>query len=281
MSGSIQSGSIRITGCGGQISANSWTKKREVSISRDPFVIGAQPLPEEVRMSHQPISYPADAGAATYLLTVRGKVAAPDVAGVRELHNATAGSPEGVAAARALGDLSHNVYSAAGDGGADEILFLDHWNSLTGFGQFFSDPQVQAGAGQLFAERDGAIWGATSGFGDFHLALPSGRSTPGVGMLRARVSSLEAAAAGFTAYAGATINIARRYGLASHSVWSRIANPGETVAPEIVGVDVWTDLEQMAEFYALRIGYEHLGPVFAGEPQTSVWQSAAGDWVEW
>ena len=44
-------------------------------------------------MSEQAVSYPADAGATTYLLTVRGKVAAPTVADVRELHNATAGAP--------------------------------------------------------------------------------------------------------------------------------------------------------------------------------------------
>jgi hypothetical protein len=77
-------------------------------------------------MSEQAVSYPADAGATTYLLTVRGKVAAPTVADVRELHNATAGAPQGIAAARSLGDLSHNVYSAVNDG-SDTILFIDHW----------------------------------------------------------------------------------------------------------------------------------------------------------
>ena len=231
-------------------------------------------------MSDQAVAYPADAGATTYLLTVRGKVAAPTVADVRELHNATAGAPQGVAAARSLGDLSHNVYSAVNDG-SDTILFIDHWNSLMGLGQFFGDPQVQAGAGQLFAERDAVVWGPTSGFGNHHLALPSGASVAGVGVLRVAVSSLDAAGAPFTAYAAATINTARRYGLASHSTWSRIASPGEPVAPEILGVDLWTDVEQMNAFYELRLGYEHLGPVFAGEPQTSVWQSAAGEWIEW
>src|SRR5690349_20811706 len=114
-------------------------------------------------MSDQVITYPADAGSATYLLTVRGKVTAPTIADVRELHNATAGAPEGVAAARALGDLSHNVYGV--EGGTDgEILFVDYWNSLSGLGQFFSDPQVQAGAGQLFTERDGVVWAPTNGF---------------------------------------------------------------------------------------------------------------------
>ncbi len=165
--------------------------------------------------------------------------------------------------------------------GSDTILFIDHWNSLTGLGQFFGDPQVQAGAGQLFAERDAVVWGPTSGFGNHHLALPSGRSVTGVGVLRVAVSSLDAAAAAFTAYAAATINTARRHGLVSHSTWARVDNPGEAVAPEILGVDLWTDVEQMNAFYELRLGHEHLGPVFAGEPQTSAWRSAAGEWSEW
>ena len=31
----------------------------------------------------------------------------------------------------------------------------------------------------------------------------------------------------------------------------------------------------------LGLGFDTLGPVFAGEPDTSVWQSASGDWTEW
>ena len=46
-----------------------------------------------------------------------------------------------------------------------EILFIDYWNSLSGLGQFFADPQVQEGASRLFAERDGVVWAPTSGFG--------------------------------------------------------------------------------------------------------------------
>jgi hypothetical protein len=45
------------------------------------------------------------------LLTVRGQVVPPTQAAVRELHNHQAGSDEGIAAARALGDLSHKVYT--------------------------------------------------------------------------------------------------------------------------------------------------------------------------
>jgi hypothetical protein len=231
-------------------------------------------------MSEQAISYPADAGATTFLLTVQGRVTAPAATDVRELHNATAGSPDGVAAARALGDLSHNVYTR-GDGSADELLFLDNWNSPTGMGQFFADPQVQAGAAKLWAEREGVLWAGTTGFGNFQLAIPSRRGVAGVGLLRVGVTSLEAAAAGFTAYASATINTSRRHGIVSHTTWSRVPDPGEEPAPEIIGVDLWMDVGQMREYYDLGLGYEQLGQAFAGQPQTSVWQSAPGDWVEW
>ena len=131
------------------------------------------------------VTYPADATATTYLFTLRGKVNTPTLADARELHNKTAGSADGIAAARALGDLSHNVYTSAGNrAGSDEILIIDYWNSPSGFGQFFADPQVQAGAELLFTEREGILWAPTSGFGDFHLALPSGASPAAVGLLR-------------------------------------------------------------------------------------------------
>ena len=101
------------------------------------------------------VTYPADATATTYLFTLRGKVNTPTVADARELHNKTAGSADGIAAARALGDLSHNVYTSAGNGaGSDEVLIVDYWNSPSGFGQFFADPQVQA-AGVAAPGSDG------------------------------------------------------------------------------------------------------------------------------
>lgn len=79
------------------------------------------------------VTYPADATATTYLFTLRGKVNTPTVADARELHNKTAGSADGIAAARALGDLSHNVYTSAGNGaGSDEVLIIDYWNSPAG-----------------------------------------------------------------------------------------------------------------------------------------------------
>jgi hypothetical protein len=226
-------------------------------------------------------AYPADAGAATYLLTVRGKATPPTAEETRKLHNSTAGHPAGVEAARSLGDLSHQVFTGYGDALAGQVLFIDFWNSLSGLGQFFGNPQVQAGASQLFSSRDTPVWAAASDFGGFHLTVPSGRQVAGVGLLRATVNSLDKAADAFTAYSAATINRSRRHGIVSHSVWTRVPNPGEEPVQEVLGVDLWMDPAEMSSYYELGLGFDNFGPVFAGAPDTSIWQSAPGDWTEW
>jgi hypothetical protein len=226
-------------------------------------------------------SYPADVSEQTFLLTVRGKVVPASLDETRTLHNATAGAPPSVAGARALGDLSHNVYTGRGEELAGELLFIDFWNSLSGLGQFFANPQVEEAAGQLFSARDAVVWDGAPGFGDVHLAVPSGRRAGGVGILRTEVTSMEKAADAFRAYAANTINEARSHGIVSHSVWTRVPNPGQEPAAEVIAIDVWMDADEMGRYYELGLGFEHLGPVFVGPPDTSTWQSAAGDWTEW
>lgn len=232
-------------------------------------------------MSQAAVPAPPGAGAATFLLTVRGKAKTTTTEDARTLHNSTAGDPAAVEAARSLGDLSHQAFTGYGDAQAGEVLFIDFWNSLPGLGQFFSDPQVQAGADLLFSSRELPVWSATSGFGGFHLTVPAAQAVTGVGLLRVPVSSLDKAAEAFTAYTAATINTSRRHGIVSHSVWSRVPGPGEQQVPEVIGVDLWMDAEKMNGYYDLGLGFDAIGPVFTGEPDTSVWQSAPGDWTEW
>jgi hypothetical protein len=226
-------------------------------------------------------TYPADAGATTYLLTVRGSTVPSTLEETRNIHNSTAGAPQSAAGARALGDLSHNVYAPISKELDGQLLFIDLWNSVSGLNMFFSNPQVQAAAGQLFSKRDGIVWSRLEGFGAFHLALPSGRSVGAVGVIQVPVTSVEQAAEAFTAYATATINTARSYGIVSHSNWLRVPNPGEAPTQELIGVDLWMDADRMNEYYELSLGFGHFGPVFTGAPDTSVWRAAPGDWVEW
>jgi hypothetical protein len=226
-------------------------------------------------------TYPPDAGASTFLLTVRGTIATPSLDAARATHNATAGAPQSAAGARSLGDLSHNVFAPIGSELNGQLLFIDFWNSLSGLGNFFANPQVQEAAGQLFTKRDGTVWSRLEDFGDFHLLVPSGRSVGAVGLIQVSVTSLEAAAPAFTAYAAATINTARSYGIVSHSTWARVPNPGEPATGEVIGLDTWMDADRMNEYYDLSLGFDHLGPAFAGAPDTSSWRCAPGGWVEW
>ena len=106
---------------------------------------------------------------------------------------------------------------------------------------FFSNPQVQAEAGKLFSDRDGVVWAPAQGFGSWSLPVPFGRAPAGVGLLRVSVSSIEGAAAGFSAYSAATVNEARKHGLVSHSTWTRVPGPGESPVAEVIGVDMWSD----------------------------------------
>jgi len=209
-------------------------------------------------MSPDGPSYPPDASAQTFLLTVRGTPVPATVEEARTVHNATAGAPPSVAGAQALGDLSHNVFVDASNGAGGDLLFIDYWNSLSGLGRFFTDPAVQESAGQLFSTREGTVWSGTDTFGDFHLAAPSGRSTAGVGVLRVRVTAIEEAAPAFAAYSAATINTARRHGIVSHATWARVPDPGAEPVAEVIGIDQWLDPEAMARFYALRLGFDHV-----------------------
>ncbi len=115
----------------------------------------------------------------TVLLTVRGTLAPKTLDAARVLHNETAGSQPGVAAARALGDLSHNVY-VAGKGPRStaregELLFLDRWADPSGIAQFFANPRVQEGAGALFGKRDAAVWTPAAASFSFTLPVPKAR----------------------------------------------------------------------------------------------------------
>ena len=100
-------------------------------------------------------------------------------------------------------------------------------------------------------------------------------------MLRVRVTAIEEAAPAFAAYSAATINTARRHGIVSHATWVRVPDPGAEPVAEVIGIDQWLDPDAMARFYELRLGFDHVAPVFAGEPQTSSWRAAPGDWAEW
>ena len=228
-------------------------------------------------MSNQ--NYPADAGAELYLLTVLGTPNADKPAAARDLHNQTAGNPGGVAAAKSLGDLSHNVFLPLGDGDK-RLLFIDTWNSPNGLGQFFSDEQVQQGGAALFADREAVLWMPAAGFGGYSLPVPSGKTVGAIGIMRAPVSSYEAATDAFHADSAKKANASRAAGMIAHQLFVPVPMGPATPAVEVLGVDCWLDEKGMNDWYATA-SYDDLGPVFTGAPATSTWSPAGTAWVEW
>jgi hypothetical protein len=223
-------------------------------------------------------TYPADAGAEVYLLTVLGTPKVSPEKAV-DLHNATAGNPQGVAAAKSLGDLSHNVFVPAA--AETRLLFLDTWNSPTGLGQFFADKATQEGAGMLWDSFQPTLWMPAAGFGSYTLPATSGKSVGALGLLRVGVSSFDAAAPAFHADSSAKINAARQHGMLGHTLWVPVPmGPGQPTAVEVLGVDSWIDVDGMNAWYETA-SYDHVAPVFTGAPETGAWKTAGPTWVEW
>lgn len=223
--------------------------------------------------------FPADASAEVYLLTVLGTPKGVSAENAVDLHNMTAGNPDGVAAAKAFGDLSHNVFVPAA--AETRLLFLDMWNSPQGLGQFFADEATQQGAGMMWDQYEPTLWMPAAGFGSYLLPAPAGKSVGAVGLMRAPVSSLDAAGPAFHADSSAKVNASRQHGMLGHTLWVPVPmGPGQTPAIEVLGLDYWIDVEGMNAWYE-QSTYDHLAPVFTGEPATSAWKTAGSGWVEW
>jgi hypothetical protein len=218
-----------------------------------------------------------------YLLTIRGKLKPATVEASRSVHNATAGNPQGVAAARSLGDLSHMVYVPAGqnDGASSELLILDVWNNIDGLNQFFSDHNVQEGGNMIFTEREPVVWMPARGAFTYHLAAPKGKNDRFVGVIRGSVHSHEQALAVHNEFASMGVNQARMAGNLSHDVYFRLAQPGSPESLELLAVDVWMDGAGMAATYTNPAYGSIFTKLFSGPFVASTWQEPAGEWVEW
>jgi hypothetical protein len=246
---------------------------------RQPFQKRTTPG-KETRMSNAT----ATSNAQAVLLTVRGRVKPASLEEARTLHNQTAGSPQGMAAARELSDLSHTVYGPARGAGPlstaapGELLFIDHWADINGLQSFFGNAHVQEQGGRLFTSRDPSVWMAARGSFSFHVPATAAAPARFVGLLRARVSDVEKAIADFARVVPKNLRNARRRGQLSHELYVRMGAPSEPV--EILGLDQWTTLEGLLEHYGDRTGMEGIGAAFAGPPDPSVWEQMTG-FNEW
>jgi len=214
------------------------------------------------------------------LLTVRGTLIPKTPEAACKTHNETAGSPDGIAAARALGDLSHKVYMPVPGLGAgeSELLFLDRWKTAEGIGKFFSDPRVHGMAAQLFSQREGVVWMPARGAFAFELPAPMAKPGRFLGIVRGSVTTPEHTSDVFRSVLAPKLSDARRRGQLSHHLFVKIPMP-ETSGLEVLGIDEWCDPVGMKEHYDDLSGYEK---GFSDAPQTSVWQQAtSGIWSEW
>lgn len=216
------------------------------------------------------------------LLTVRGTLNEPELESARELHNQTAGSDEGVAAARSLGDLSHNVFTPVpGMPGAEpnELLFLDVWKSAEGIGTFFSDDQVRLGAQALFSDREATVWMPAEGSFSFELPAPMHLTGKFLGVARGAVADPKTAVDVFRSTLEPTLSEARQSGQLSHQLYIKVPMPDDSGPAEALGLDLWADAAGMGAYYQTLSGFEK---AYSGEPQTSVWERATGGmWTEW
>ena len=222
-----------------------------------------------------------------FLLAIRGPLAPKTLEEARKVHNMTAGNPDGVAAAKSLGDVSHMVYVPVEHNGhkkaegAGEFLILDQWTSIEGLNTFFADKQLQEGGSMIFTERDPVVWSAAPGYTSYHIPAPSGINDRYVTTARGFVKSVDEARTAHNAAVAKTISKARKAGNLSHESYFRLAAPGSPEALEWLGVDVWMRPDEMMGLYEDPEFLEGFNQMFAGEPNTAVWVHPKGDWTEW
>ncbi len=226
-----------------------------------------------------PINWPV-------LLTVRGVMLPKTLEAMRVLHNQTAGSPQGIAAARSLGDLSHMVYAPGETGNQEtdtsgELLFLDIWTDPQGIMDFFANEQVVQQGSKLFSSREPTIWMQATDSFSYHLPAPRSRTERFLGMVRGPIASPDKAIEIFRAADIKAQRDARNRGLLSHEIFIKMNPPDSKMPLELLGLDVWCSFDGMGQHYADPKHNGALGEAFSGAPASSLWQPAAGEWSEW
>lgn len=224
----------------------------------------------------------------------------------RAIHNAFTGEgPQpGIEIARALGDLSHNVYTPAKSvevgpaGPLAEVLFADYWADPVDMETFFANPVAQQAGDRLFSSREETEWAfAPDGF-TFWVPAPHDLPPRYLATVRAPVRSAEETVAALGKIVSAGILTARRRGQISHALFVRRADVatrrpaantrrdgGHAVAQpsapvEILALDWWSTLEGLHEHYGDATTVDALQQAVAGPVETTVWQQEAG-FTEW
>ncbi len=240
------------------------------------------------------------------LHTTRGTLNPKTLKEAQAMHNAFVmeGPQPGIAIARSLGDLSHNLYtpveglgnlSAASPG---ELLFIDYWADPGGMETFFANPFAQGAGDHLYSERVEAEWIPARDAFTFHVPAVVGTTARFVGMMRAPVRAASDAVTVLSELIWANLRASRRLGHLSHQLFLRHAavvearpasnarrSGGEDIAlpvepVEVLAVDFWPTLEGLTEPYSALLSTNGLDEVLAGPLTVSVWEAASG-FVAW
>ena len=213
-----------------------------------------------------------------YLLCIRGTLNTKDNETARTTHNATAGNPDGVKAAQALGDLSHKVFVPATEN-TGELLILDIWRDPSGIEKFFSDKNVQEGGAKLFKARDPVVAMPAEGAFTFALQAPMHKEERYVGLIRGVVKNAREAVAAMSAGLKEGLSQSRQRGQLAHELYFKLEKPAADGSAELIGVDLWCDFKGMMAAYEQHT--EAMMPLFKERPAMSVWKQPQGSWVEW
>ena len=220
------------------------------------------------------------------LLTVRGTLAPKTLDEARVLHNETAGSAPGMAAARSLSDMSHTVFAPVKGVGElsgakdNELLFIDFWEDPKGLMQFFSDPRVGEQGSKLFTSKDPTVWMPAIGAYTFDFPATNASKSRYLGVFRSVVRDAQKTVEAWRKLIQKRVRDARRRGQLSHHLYFRLPAPGENLPPEMIGVDLWSSLDGLKEHYSDRSAYGDMSDVLAGAPAASVWEQPTG-FNEW
>jgi hypothetical protein len=220
----------------------------------------------------------------------------------RGMHNVFVdeGPQPGREIARALGDVSHNVYTPARAvdpalrAQPGELLFVDYWADTDGMETFFSNPIALEAADRLFTSREDAEWAvAPNGFG-FSVPARHGAPPRFIAITRAAIRSADEAIPAL----GKLVSAEQRRGQISHALFIRDADIASrrpaantrrahrtTLAPsgaqvEVLALDWWSTVDGLAEHYRDARVMGGLPDALIGPPETTVWQQEAG-FSEW
>ena len=100
-------------------------------------------------------------------------------------------------------------------------------------------------------------------------------------MIRGTVASREQARTTMNTIASQGLQKARKLGNLSHEAYFGLTPPGAPESLELLGVDVWTNLEGMNEYYSDPDFTHAFDGFYTSEPSTLVLKHPAGEWVEW